>query len=198
MKKKTALAFAAGLLAGTLLAASVPALAATAARLTAVIANYPIYVNDVLYENTDEAPILNVDGVTYVPLRAVSTMLGAKVKWHSVQRYVEITLGEQPPGNSAFRVETVLGSNGRYSVIGKARVFEAVMHYAVSDGHNYLLEEMYVLDAGAPAWAPFEINIEIPQEKLPVNGVLTVELFEYSANDGSKINVWPVVLEQFK
>lgn len=190
--------FAAGLLAGMLLAASWPAVAATAVQFAVGVVNYPVFVNDELYENDGDAPVLNVDGRTYVPLRAVSEMLGAEVQWHEEQRYVDIRLGEQPPGNGAFRVESVVGRNGRYTVIGKARVFEAVMHYAVSDGHDYLLEEMVMLDAGAPAWAPFELNIEIPEEKLPKNGSLTVELFEYSAKDGSRVNEWFVVLENFK
>jgi len=192
------LTFAAGLLAGVMLAVSWPALAATAVQFAVSVANYPVFVNDVYYENDTEAPILNVNGRTYVPLRAVSEMLGADVQWHDAQRVVEIRLGEQPPGNSAFRIESVLGENGRYTVIGKARVFEAVMHYAVSDGHDVLDEQMVVLDAGAPAWAPFELNIEIPKEKLPVNGTLMVELFEYSAKDGSRVNEWFVVLEKFE
>jgi hypothetical protein len=70
--------------------------------------------------------------------------------------------------------------------------------YAVSDGHNYLLEKNHNLNEGAPAWSAFTLDIQIAKEKLPVNGTLSVELFEYSAKDGSRINILTFPLESFK
>ncbi|MHA6483527.1 Gmad2 immunoglobulin-like domain-containing protein [Paenibacillus sp. strain BS8-2] len=75
---------------------------------------------------------------------------------------------------------------------GEARVFEAVMNYTVEDGHNYLLEGHHMVAEGAPAWSPFAIDIEIPPAQQPVNGTLMLELFEYSAKDGSRVNVLSV------
>jgi len=189
--------FAAGLLVGGALMTAWPALAATVRTFVATEANYPVYVNGVPYVDVDR-PILNVDGSTYVPLRAVGELLGAQVEWSDSLRQVDITRsGEAPQGNNAFRNVVVAGSDGRYTIRGEARVFEATMQYAVSDGHSYLLEKTAQVAEGAPAWAAFELRIDIPASQLPANGTLTAELFEYSANDGSKVNVWVVPLESF-
>ncbi|NBI27937.1 stalk domain-containing protein [Chengkuizengella marina] len=45
-------------------------------------ANYPIEVNQVLYES-ESLPILNMEGHTYVPLRVISDLLGTKVSWNN-------------------------------------------------------------------------------------------------------------------
>ncbi len=50
---------------------------------------YPIIVNGVEYVN-DELPILNWNGNTYVPLRAVGDILDAKVEWNDELKRVEI------------------------------------------------------------------------------------------------------------
>ncbi|HZG58269.1 Gmad2 immunoglobulin-like domain-containing protein [Paenibacillus sp.] len=188
--------FAAGLLVGAALTAAWPAAAATVKTFAATAVGYPVYVNGGAYDS-GEAPVLNVDGRTYVPLRAVGELLGAEVHWSESPRRVDIVGAEAPQGNNAFRNVAVRGSGGSYTITGEARVFEAMMMYAVSDGHDYLLEEPYMVSAGAPAWAAFELKIELPASRLPVNGTLTAELFEYSANDGSKVNVWVVPLESF-
>lgn len=110
-------------------------------------------------------------------------------------------LGEEESGeplvleNNAFRQIQVTGQDGEYTVTGEGRVFEATMNYAVSDGHVYYLEDFYMLPEGAPSWAPFTLNISIPKDELPVNGTVMLELFEYSAKDGSPINVLFVPLE---
>ncbi len=104
----------------------------------------------------------------------------------------------EPKENAAFRNVQATGSDGQYTVTGEARVFEAVMHYAVSDGHNYLLEESYMLDEGAPEWSAFTLEIAVPPDQRPVNGTLVLELFEYSAKDGSQVNTLNVALESFE
>jgi hypothetical protein len=53
-------------------------------------------------------------------------------------------------------------------------------------------------DEGAPAWGDFTLNLNIPEEDLPVNGTLTLELFELSPEDGTtKLNTLIVKLESF-
>lgn len=190
--------FIVGLMAGSAAMAVLPAMAATVKQYMAVDAAYPIYVNGLPYENTD-LPLLNYEGSTYVPLRAVGNLLGANVTWNESLRRVEIGgSGTIEQHNNAFRNVAATGTGGRYTVTGEARVFEAVMSYAVSDGHQYLLEKHYTLEKGAPEWSAFEISIAIPEEQLPSNGVLYVELFEYSAKDGSKVNTWVVPLQKFQ
>ena len=97
----------------------------------------------------------------------------------------------------AFREIDITGSGGQYVVTGLARVFEGNMRYAVSDGHDYLVDDFMTLDMGAPAWSPFELVLDIPEQSLPINGTLTLELFEESAQDGSIVNLRVIPLEQF-
>lgn len=100
--------------------------------------------------------------------------------------------------STAFQNIEVSGENGEYVVKGEAKVFEGVFSYTVEDGDDYLVEETNVtVNNGAPAWAPFEINISIPEDQLPANGTVTLELFERSAQDHSIINPYYVKLDEF-
>lgn len=176
---------------------AVPTFAVTVKQYLLVKAEYPVYVNRQAY-TSGEQPILNYQGSTYVPMRSVGDILGADVQWNSELKRSEITYGDGlPHANNAFRNIQATGTNGHYSVTGEARVFEAVMNYAVSSGSNVLVESNYMLNEGAPSWSPFSLNIIIPANQLPVSGTLMIELFEYSAEDGSRINVIPLVLETF-
>ena len=51
--------------------------------------NYPIIVNNQEYTNS-ELPVLNYEGNTYVPLKAVGKLLNAEVKWNDGLNRVEI------------------------------------------------------------------------------------------------------------
>ncbi|WP_284237754.1 Gmad2 immunoglobulin-like domain-containing protein [Paenibacillus glycanilyticus] len=160
-------------------------------------AGYPVEVNGTAYTGQG-LPILNYKGNTYVPLRAVGNLLDASVTWND--KLGKVTIQKEAkvaPCNNAFCDVSVQGSAGHYTVTGKGRVFEAVMQYAVEDGHDYVLEGHTMLDEGAPAWSPFTLDLVIPPDKLPTNGTLTLELFEYSAKDGSQINVLSIPLETF-
>lgn len=192
--------FIVGLAMGGLLMTALPSMAATntdKSVYSLTEAGYPLEVNGAVYAE-EELPVLNYKGNTYVPLRAVGDMLGASVAWDNKQGKVVIQSDIVPaPCNSAFCGVSVSGSGGHYTVTGKGRVFEAVMQYAVEDGHDYLLEGYQTLEEGAPSWSPFTLDIVIPPEQLPDNGTLMLELFEYSAEDGSRINVLSLPLETF-
>lgn len=93
--------------------------------------------------------------------------------------------------NDVFKEVTVSKSNGGATISGKARVFEGVFQYAVISGTDVLLEDHYQID-GAPAWGSFEITIE--KELLTKKGV-SIELFVYSAKDGSKTDILTIPLK---
>lgn len=93
--------------------------------------------------------------------------------------------------NNAFKEVTVSKSNGKMTVKGKARVFEGVFQYAVISGTETLLEDHYQTD-GAPAWGSFEIVID---EELLNKEAVSIELFVYSAKDGSKTDILTIPLK---
>ncbi|WP_458414357.1 Gmad2 immunoglobulin-like domain-containing protein [Schinkia sp. CFF1] len=100
--------------------------------------------------------------------------------------------------SDVFRNITITGDKGEYVVKGEASVHEGVFYYTVEDGHEYQVEETKVsVEKGAPAWGPFELNISIPEDMLPLNGTLTLELFERSAKDNSAINQYYTKLDEF-
>lgn len=192
---KTIKGFALGVVVGALLMVSTYAVAGQATQYVLTKANYPIFVGGKLYEGN--LPMLNFKGYTYAPLRAVSEIFGVKIFWNDALQQVEITPGERPVENSAFRNINVSGSKGEYTVTGEARVFEATFQYEVSDGHMVFAKGFYTTNEGAPAWSPFTLNVKVAQASLPKNGALTLALFEESAKDGSIINELGVTLEVF-
>lgn len=77
-----------GILIGALVFGGIPAFAATGQYILTQ-ARYKIVVNGVEYADT-ELPILNYNGTTYVPLRAVGKLLGNEPRWNEEKRQVEI------------------------------------------------------------------------------------------------------------
>lgn len=70
---------------------------------------------------------------------------------------------------------------------GEARVFENTFSYRIKDAQGKILMENHAM-ANAPdtgLYGPFEISANYPQPET-ANG--TIEVFEYSAKDGSEIN----------
>jgi hypothetical protein len=190
--------FVVGLLVGGTLMVSVSSFAAELKQYILGDPQYPVYVNGLPYESPD-LPIMNYEGNTYIPMRAVGDILGASIAWNAELNRAEISYpAEEPKENTAYRHIQITGSNGTYTITGEARVFEGVMSYSVSDGHRYLLKQSQQLNEGAPAWSAFTLNIKIPQHELPANGTLTLEIFEYSAKDGSIVNLLIFPLESFE
>lgn len=93
--------------------------------------------------------------------------------------------------NEVFKEVTVSKSNGEAVISGKARVFEGVFQYAVISGTEILQENHYQTD-GAPAWGSFEITIE---KELLTKEEVSIELFVYSAKDGSKTDILTIPLK---
>lgn len=87
--------------------------------------------------------------------------------------------------NSAFKEVVVTVNEEDVVVTGKASVFEGVFQYAIIVGDKRILEDKYQT-AGAPAWGDFHITLA---KSLVKENTATIELFVYSAKDGSKIDV---------
>lgn len=183
-----------GIMIGALLMFPVSSLASSLTQYILVEAQYPIMVDDNPYEG--DLLILNYEGSTYVPLRTMSELLDVNIFWNETLKQVEITHGD-PTENQAFRNIAVSGSQGNYVVAGEARIFEATLQYEVEDGHFVYIEGFETASVGAPDWGTFTINIDLPEEDLPQNATLMLNLFESSPMDGSRINELPVVLEVF-
>lgn len=181
-----------GIIIGVVLMLPISSFASSITEFILVKAQYPIIVDDNIYEG--DLPILNYEGSTYVPLRTISELLDVNIFWNETLRQVEITHDDSTE-NQAFRNITVSGSQGTYVVTGEARVYEATIQYEVEDGHYIFLEGSVTASEGAPDWGTFTIDINIPEEDLPEYGTLMLILFEESADDGSRINELPVVLE---
>jgi hypothetical protein len=102
-----------------------------------------------------------------------------------------------PGQNPVFKGIQAEGSKGKYKVIGQVRPLNGTFFYAVEDGHNQLVNETeVVLDSKYPQWKPFTLNIDIPENKLPQNGSVILNLYERS-KDGEIIHTYPVLLERF-
>lgn len=198
--KKSLKGFAIGVVVGALLMVSTFAVASSVNQFILARADYPVYVNNVLYEPAYldlELPMMKYKGYTYAPLRAVSELLGVQIDWDEVLLRVDITREQPSAGNAAFRNIVVSGTQGTYTVTGEARVFEATYQYEVSDGHHVFMEGFGTASTGGPDWGTFTLEVIIAPEDLPTNGTLTLFLFEESAKDGSIINELAVVLEVF-
>jgi hypothetical protein len=98
---------------------------------------------------------------------------------------------------SPFRNVQVSGGKGKYSVIGEAATKERVLYYTVEDGHFQYVEETKLnLAKKFPEWSSFKLEINIPNDKLPENATLILNLYERDEG-GNVTNTYPVVLEQF-
>ncbi|WP_058301550.1 Gmad2 immunoglobulin-like domain-containing protein [Gorillibacterium timonense] len=184
----------AALAAGCLLLAGVQQTAEAAAKYVLTQVNYPVHVNGIPYVD-ENLPILNYKGSTYVPLKSIATILGDHVVWNTAAKRVDITPAIPEYANPAFRITSVAGQDGRYTVKGQGRVFEAVMSYRVTDGKSTLLDKTLQLNAGAPSWVPFKLELTLPKDQLPKDGTLHLELYETSMKDGQPIHVLPIHLQ---
>lgn len=56
--------------------------------------NYPIYIDNVVF--TPNTPAQNVNGSTYLPLRAMSQALGVQIEWDQAARRVDVWKNKSP------------------------------------------------------------------------------------------------------
>ena len=86
--------------------------------------------------------------------------------------------------NKIFKEVVVTDSGDKIIVKGKAQVFEGVFQYVLYEGEKVLIQDHYQT-AGAPAWGEFELSFD---KKLVAAKNIKLELFVFSAKDGSKQN----------
>ncbi|MBT2655769.1 sporulation protein [Bacillus sp. ISL-18] len=96
--------------------------------------------------------------------------------------------------NNVFKEVIVTETEDKIIVTGKAQVFEGVFQYALHNGEKVVLENNYQTD-GAPAWGEFEITFE---KGLVSSNNVKLELFVYSAKDGSKVNTLEIPIPKQK
>lgn len=72
----------------------------------------------------------------------------------------------------------------KFTIQGKAKVFEANFGWVVEDGHEELQKGHEMTDAGAPQWGHFKFTIDVKKKR--ENSTLHLILFEPSAKDGSR------------
>lgn len=102
-----------------------------------------------------------------------------------------------PGENPIFRGIKTEGRNGIYKIVGETRPINGKFYYTVEDGHNELVKQTEAVPGSIyPQWKPFEVNVSIPSDQLPVNGSLILNLYERS-KDGTIIHTYPVLLERF-
>ncbi|THE14136.1 hypothetical protein E1I69_04805 [Bacillus timonensis] len=94
--------------------------------------------------------------------------------------------------NKIFKDVKVSETDNQIVITGKAQVFEGVFDYALFDGEEKVLEDHYQT-VGAPSWGDFEIKIDKTTIAQPKNEV-RIELFVYSAKDGSKEDILNIPL----
>lgn len=166
--------------------------------------SYDIYVDGTIY-NSEALPVLNYEGATYVPLRAMGDLLQVPVSWNKELRRVVIGTApdEEEPifqeikeENEVFRNLHLMGQSGDYTIVGEVNSSNEIIYYSVSDGHFYLAEGQQEIGAN-DGWTVFTLQLELSEEALPHNGTLMLELFDGLDEDGFRTNLLFVLLEHF-
>ncbi|WP_160725984.1 Gmad2 immunoglobulin-like domain-containing protein [Bacillus sp. USDA818B3_A] len=94
--------------------------------------------------------------------------------------------------NNIFKDVVVTETGEKIIVKGKAQVFEGVFQYTLYDGDKVVIENHYQTD-GAPAWGEFEITFD---KDAVSTDQAKIELFNYSAKDGSKENILEIPISK--
>ena len=79
----------------------------------------------------------------------------------------------------------------RFAVQGVANVFEGTVNYLIRDAEGSTDE--HFITAGMGDWYYFEFELDLPEE---LSETFTLELFTYSAQDGSVIHLIVIPLER--
>jgi len=126
----------------------------------------------------------------------LSALLMLTISAGAVGKNTQEPIDIQSENNSHFKDIVIKKLNGKYEVVGKAKVRKGVFYYTVEDGHNVLVSEKK-LDIHNLHWTSFKIKLSIPKEKLPKNGTLILFLYEKD-RAGKLVHQHHVILDTFK
>jgi hypothetical protein len=82
-----------------------------------------------------------------------------------------------------------------YQVTGKARVWEATVHYRVKEGKKVIAKGVTTATVGAPEWGDFSFDFTVSKAK---NKKRTLELYEESMEDGSDLHKLVIPLDKLE
>ncbi|ASF38770.1 hypothetical protein CEH05_06445 [Halobacillus halophilus] len=94
-----------------------------------------------------------------------------------------------------FRNIEVSGKDGAYTVTGEAHVSHGEFTYLVEDGHHVLIEPETMEVGNKSEWAPFTLELSIPNEDLPDFGTVTLTLV-VNSEDSQDETIKNVPLEE--
>jgi hypothetical protein len=98
--------------------------------------------------------------------------------------------------NPVFEKVEVSGKSGSYRVEGLVKPLKGTFYYSVEDGHHQQIQETKVKISGVTTGLnPFVLKFKIPNNQLPHNGTLMLNLYERE-ND-MIVHQYSIVLEKF-
>jgi hypothetical protein len=101
-----------------------------------------------------------------------------------------------PAENPAFKKIEVSGEKGSYRVKGQAKPKNGTFYYTVEDGHHQQVQETKkVISEDTSEWSTFVLEIKIPDDRLPQNGTLILNLYE--RENEMIVHNYSVILEKF-
>ncbi|MBM7571509.1 BsuPI-related putative proteinase inhibitor [Aquibacillus albus] len=119
----------------------------------------------------------------------------------TVTKQFEIDDSEQQTTESTqieggiFKNVQIDGQEGQYTVSGEVNSSIEAFYYLVEDGHSILVDETEVATATEER-SPFEFDVTISEDKLPINGTVMLIMYE-KTEDGTKQSSFHIPLERF-
>ena len=150
--------------------------------------NYPIIVNNQEYTNS-ELPVLNYEGNTYVPLKAVGKLLSAEVKWNDELKRVEIGKNNPSRGKKEVKIndifiEAVVINNIEYISVHDVSEIYYDLNYAFTNDSGSLDNFRFVYDKKKDGEiVERKTLLEIPKEVLTIYNGRTHIQYNYYVNN---------------
>ncbi|QED47200.1 hypothetical protein [Cytobacillus dafuensis] len=103
---------------------------------------------------------------------------------------------ERLQDNEVFRMVKVRKENMKYKITGEVRLRKGEFFYVVEDGHDELIPATKKkVEPSFPNWSKFEMEVHIPNKKLPNNGTVILYFFEVN-NENQRFHTLPIILER--
>jgi hypothetical protein len=96
--------------------------------------------------------------------------------------------------NPVFKKIEVSGESGSYRVEGRVKLKNGSFYYTVEDGHHQQIQETKE-EVSGDGWSSFVLELKIPDDQLPQNGTLILNLYE--RENETVVQDYSVILERF-